>query len=434
MPNAIFTDKVAAKIVRGVKNKINVASTMTKKFEMEFEDKAEPIGQILRIKKPVRGRVVDGTNWVGGATDRIYVSSEAAQPFHVEYQSDVLETMFEMERTQSAKDENIYNPLIDDLVQQIDTRAAQFAALRTSMHVGAIGVTPTSFDTWGQLMSRIDEKDGFNGQRRAGMFMTPEAHRTMVSGTPNALALFHNGGQNANAVFRDSEIPRYSGYDIRQSMSLYAHTTGILANGTVQGLTVSVTSVSGDTSIIVAGTNGDTFQAGDYLTVGSTAAGTNRYDVNPRTRNSLFRRRQLTIAGAPGQTYTIAGGVVTLPLVEPIYGPDSIYQNIASLPQAADTVTLDEGTTLANGVASSGYFGMAYTNDAFGIMGHRFPAVKQSAFDLVSEFQDPDTGIMISIIGWTVPETRQKRWRADTCISFVNLMGDTSSALIGMLN
>jgi hypothetical protein len=427
MPNAIYTDKVAAKIVRGVKNKVNVAKTMTKKFEMEFEDKAEPIGQILRIKKPVRGRIVDGTDWVGGATDRVFVSSEAAQPFHVEYQSDVLETMFEMERTQSAKDENIYNPLIDDLVQQIDTRAAQFVALHTSMHVGAIGTTPTSFDTWGQMVTRINEKDGFNGNRRAGMFMSPEAHRTMVSGTPNALALFHNGGRDGNRVFTEGDIPRYSGYDLMESMSLYYHTTGIVAD--VTALTVSVTSVSGDTAIVIAGTNGDTFRAGDFISVAA------RYDVNPRTRNPLgTRARQLTIAGSPGQTYTVAGGVVTLPLVEPIYGPGSNYQNIASLPTAADAVTLNPGTTMVNAQSLSGNFGMAYTNDAFGIMGHKLPAIKQSAFDLVSQYQDPDTGIHLSILGWTVPETLQKRWRADVCISFVNLMGDTSAALIGMLS
>ncbi len=424
--NAVFTDKVAAKIVRRVKNKLNVAKTFTKKFEMEFENQADPIGQILRIKKPARGRVVDGIPWVGGATERIWVTSQPAQPFHVEYQSDALETMFEMERTQSAKNENIYDPITDVLVQEIDTRAATFAALNTTMHVGAIGTTPQSFDLWGSMMTRIDEKDGFNAQRRAGIFMTPESHRAMVSGTPNALGLFHNGGKDGNDVFTESDIPRYSGYDLRQSMSLYSHTTGIVAN--VAGLTVSVTSVNGDTSIVLGATTGDTFKAGDFISVAA------RYDVNPITRDPLFRDRQLTIAGAKGTTYTAAASLVTLPLVEPIYGPDSLYQNIASYPTAADVVTLNPGTTMVNAAAKTGKIGLAYTNDAFGIMGHSFPAVKQSAFDIVSEYRDEETGIMLSIIGWTVPETRQKRWRCDTCISFVNLMGDTSACAIGLLS
>jgi hypothetical protein len=427
MPNSnIFTDKVAAKIVRRVKNKLNVASTFTKKFELEFEDKSDPIGQTLKVKKPLRGRVVEGFDWVGGDYTRIYTTVGPFQNFHVELQAGVLEKMFDMERGVRAMNENLYDPLTDQLAQEIDTRAAIFAALNTSMHVGAIGTTPTSFDTWGSLATRIDEKDGFNGRMRAGMFMTPEAHRTMVSGTPNALALFHNGGRDGNAVFRDGALPNYAGYELRQSMSLYSHTTGILAD--VNALTVSVTSVDGAEAIIIAGTNGDTFRAGDFIAV------TGREDINPYTRDSLFRDRQLTIAGSRGQTYTVAGGVVTLPLVEPIYGPGSVYQNILTLPTAADVVTLNPGTTMVNGQSKSGKFGMAYTNDAFAFVGAKVPQPKSSAFDEVSSYQDEDTGIQVSILGWTVPETLQQRWRADVCFAFGNLLGSTSSALIGMLN
>lgn len=427
MPNSnVFTDKVAAKIVRRVKNKLNVASTFTKKFELEFEDKSDPIGQTLRVKKPLRGRTVDGFDWVGGDSERIYTTVGPFQTFHVEFQSGAFERMFEMERGQRAQDENIYNPLTDQLAQEIDTRAAIHAALNTSMHVGAIGTTPTSFDTWGQLATRIQEKDGFSGSMRAGMFMTPEAHRTMVSGTPNALALFHNGARDVNAVFRDGAIPKYSGYELRQSMSLYSHTTGIVADTTA--LSVSVTSVNGDTSIVIAATTGDTFKAGDFISVAG------REDINPYTRDSLFRDRHLKIAGTRGQTYTAAASVVTLPLVEPIYGPGSVYQNISSLPTAADVVTLNPGTTMVNDEAKSGKFGMAYTNDAFAIVGAKVPQPKSTAFDEVSSYQDEDTGIQVSILGWTVPETLQKRWRADVCIGFGNLLGSTSSALIGMLN
>lgn len=429
MPNTnVYTDKVAAKVVRRVKNKLKVAKTFTKKFELDFEDKSDPIGQTLRVKRPLRGRIVDGMDWVGGDSTRVYTTVGPFENFHAEFQSGALEKMFEMERGQRQLDENIYNPLTDQLAQEIDSRAASFAARNTSMHVGAIGTTPTSFDTWGSMTSRIQEKDGFSGNLRAGMFGTPEAFRTMISGTPNALALFHNGNPNANRMFSEGDIPRYAGYDLMDSMSLYFHTTGILADGTSQGLTVSVTSVSGDQSIIIAGSNGDTFRAGDFIAV------TNRYDVNPYTRNSLARYRQLTIAGAAGTTYTVAGGVVTLPLVEPIYGPDSVYQNILTLPTAADVVTLNPGTTMPNGSALSGYMGMAYTNDAFAIVGAKVPQPKKSSFDEVSTYQDPDTGIEVSILGWTVPETRQQRWRADVCIGFGNLLGATSSVAIGLLN
>lgn len=426
MATSVYTDKVAAKIIRAVKNKLNIANTMSRKFEMEFEDTSEPIGQILRIKKPARGRVVDGIPWVGGPTERIYVSTEAFQPFHVEYQSDALETMFEMERTQSARDANIYNPIVDDLVQEIDSRAARFIGTHTTMHVGALGTTPTSFDTWGSAVTRINEKDGMNGRIRSKMSMSPEAQRTMVSGTPNALALFHNGGRDANDVFTEGDIPRYSGFDVQTSMSLYSHTSGVIQ--TQATLVVATSSADGDLQIVVTCTSGDTFKAGDWISC------LNRSDVNPRTRNSLFRDRQLEIAGAPGTLYTATATTITLPLVEPLYGPNSVYQNILTLPVALDAITFLPGTAVTNGAAKQGTFGMCYTNDAFGIIGAKFPKVRKGTFDMVSEYQDPDTGIQLSIIGWTVPETRQQRWRCDACIGFVNLMGDTSAALIGMLS
>lgn len=426
MSTNVFTDKVAAKIVRLVKNKLKIASTMTKKFEMEFEDQSEPIGQILRVKKPLRGVVVDGSVWTGASIERKWATVGPFQHFHIPLQAGVGEQMFEMERTADARNKNLYDPLTDQIAQEIDLRAARFIALNTSMRVGAIGTTPASFDTWGSAATVIAEKDGMSGKLRAGMFMSPTALRTMVSGTPNALALFHNGQRDPEDVFREGFLARYGGYDIYDSMSLYSHTTGIVASTT--GLTVSVTSVDGDTSIILGCTTGDTFKAGDSI---SAAA---RSDINPFTRDSLFRDRILAIAGNKGDTYTGAASLVTLPLVEPMFGPGNPYQNILTLPVAGDVVTFNPGTTMVNAAAKSGKFGMLYTNDAFAIVGAKVPTPKKSSFEEASSYTDPDTGITVSILSWIVPETLEMRWRADACIGFGKLLGDTSSALVGMLS
>lgn len=426
MSTNVFTDKVAANITRLVKNKLVIASTMTKKFEMEFEDQSEPIGQILRVKKPLRGVVVDGSVWTGASIERKWATVGPFQHFHIPLQAGVGEQMFEIERTGAARKKNLYDPLTSQIAQAIDTRAARFIALNTSMRVGAIGTTPTSFDTWGSMLTRIAEKDGFTGKIRAGMFMSPEAERTMISGTPNALALFHNGQRDADDVFREGFLARYGGYDIYDSMSLYSHTTGIVQ--TQASVSVSVSSADGDTSIVLACTSGDTFKAGDSISV------TTRSDINPFTRESLFRDRVLAIAGVAGQTYTGASSLVTLPLVEPLFGPGNPYQNILTLPVAADAVVFNPGTTMTNGAAKSGKFGMAYTNDAFAICGAKVPSPKKSSFEECSSYTDPDTGINISILSWIVPETLELRWRADCCIGFGNLLGDTSSALIGMLS
>ena len=424
MPTHVFTDKVAARIVRLVKNKLKVASTFSKKFELEFEDQSEPIGQTLRVKQPLRGVVVDGPNWTGANIERKWRTVGPFQHFHIPLQAGVGERMFEMERTGDARANNLYDPLTAQLAQEIDLRAARFAALNTSMHVGALGTTPTSFDTWGSATTRIEEKDGLSGSIRAGMFMSPESHRTMISGTPNALGLFHNGSRDVNRVFAEGDIQRYGGWDIEKSMSLYTHTTGIVA--TVASITVSVSSVDGDTSIVLGCATGDTFKAGDYITVAT------RNDINPFTRDSLFRVRQLKIAGDPGQTYTAAANVVTVPLVEPLYGPGNAYQNISSLPVAADAVTFNTGYTMTDATAKSGKMAVLYTNDAFALVGAKVPSPKKSSFEESSSYTDPDTGINVSVLSWIVPETLEMRWRADVCIGFGKLLGDTSSCVVAI--
>lgn len=422
MATHVYTDKVAAKITRLVKNKLKVASTMTKKFELEFENPNEPIGQTLKVKKPLRGAVVDGSNWTGANIERKYATVGPFQHFHIPLQAGVGEVMFEMERTNEARNKNLYDPLTAQIAQEIDLRAARFIAMNTTMHVGALGTTPTSFDTFGSATTRIDEKDGHTSSIRAGMFVSPESQRSMVSGTPNALGLFNL--PPGEKVFHEGQIGRYSGYDLFTTMSLYTHTTGVIA--TVASITVSVSSVDGDTSIVIACATGDTVKAGDYITVASCE------DINPFTRASLIRRRQLTVAGDPGQTYTAAANVVTLPLVEPLFGPGNPYQNISRLPVAADAVTFNDGYTMVDATAKTGRMGLVYTNDAFAIVGKNVPSPKRSSFEESSSYVDEDTGINISILSWVVPETLERRWRADCCIGFGKLLGDTSSAVIAM--
>jgi hypothetical protein len=419
MATHVYTDKVSAKIVRLVKNNLMIADKMTKKFEMEFEDKAEPIGQTLRVKKPLRGAVVDGSLWTGANIERKWATVGPFQHFHIPLQAGVGEQMFEMERTDEAREKNLFAPLAAQLAQEIDLRAARFIALNTTMHVGVLGTTPTSFDTFGSATTRIDEKDGKNGKLRAGMYISPESHRSMVSGTPNAINLFN--AANGERIFTEGVIGRYSGYDIGTTMSLYSHTTGVIA--TVASITVSVSSVDGDTSIVLGCATGDTIKAGDYITVA------NCEDVNPFTRASLFRRRHLTVAGDPGQTYTAAANVVTVPLVEPLFGPGNPYQNISRLPVALDAVTFNDGYTMTDATAKSGKMGVTFTNDAFAIVGAKVPSPKKGSFETVSSYIDPDTGINIAILGWYVPETLEWRWRADCCIGFGKLLGDTSSAV-----
>lgn len=415
----VIWSKVAANIVELAKNKnlIFRGFRQGSKFDPDF-NQGPPGGNTITVKKPFRSNIREGWQWNGQNINRQSVTITADQVFGADLNVDPDEQALYAERNWPEFRKNLIVPIASQVSTELDLRAARFGKLWTSMVTGALGTNPTTSDAFASPRSRLIEQGALETPRVKTMAVTPAMMQAWISGTPNLLSLFYI--DPVKKAFNDGYIGHYGGFDVVESMSLQNHTTGVWAT-VATGVTMSTANQTGN-SIIVACTNGDTFKAGDKISV----AGMNA--VNPMTRESVGYNRQFTIlADTVG-----ASSVATLSIDPPIVGPGSAYQNVDALAAAAAVVTLMPGTTMSNAAAKTGKFGMAFTDEAFAAVSIDVPQPKQG-FEMIGSAEDPDTGLKFAMLCWFDPKTLQKCWRWDVYVGFGGLRPSESSIMIAGL-
>lgn len=418
MPGShVYTDKVAANMVRLLKNKLVVTSFFSRKNERDFNE-GQPIGDTLRVKLPHRGTIRDGFDYVGANIDRQYTTITASEKFGIDVDWDTIEAATQMERTDADINENILDPLAAKMAQECDSRAARFVYLNSPNVTSALGTTPTTLAAYSAVRTRLLETAGLVGAKRAGVIVTPDMMGTLIANGNNVLALFNPADSVAKA-FKEGYIGRYGGLDYFESMSLYAHTTGVWAT-VATGVTTSSGNQSG-TSIACAATTGDTVKAGDIITFAAV------YAVNKMTGRSTGRLKQFKIMSDA----TAASSAITLDILPAIVGPGSPYQNVDALPGNGVVVTLMPGTSMSNATAKSGTFGMALTNEAFALVAIDLPMPKKSSEEYIGKFTDPETNITCAIIKSFDFDRRAWKTRMDMWVGFGSMLAEDSSILIG---
>lgn len=415
----VYTDKVAADVVRLMKNKLGCTYYFNRKYERDFNE-GQPIGDTLRVKKPNRGTVVDGFGYTGANIERQYTTVVADQMFHIPCDWDTIEKAIQMERSDEDIQKNILDPLAAQLAQECDTRAMRFARLNTPWTVGALGATPTAMSTYLQAKTIIEELGGWHGSKRRAMFVSPDMMSTVAAGTPNIMGQFHPRNE-AEMAFREGSIGHFGGFDWFTSMSWQRHTSGIIT--TQASVTMNGANQTG-TSLNLNCTTGDTFIAGDYISIANVNA------VNNMSRQSTGRAKRFKImANATG-----AASAVTLTVSPGIVGPGSPYQNVNALNTNTAAVTFLPGTTVTDGSAVSGLFGLGITSDAFALVAIDLPMPKKDSEQYVGKYTDPETGITIGIIKHFDFESRSWKTRMDCWIGFGNLQAEFAAILIGSAN
>jgi hypothetical protein len=197
-------------------------------------------------------------------------------------------------------------------------------------------------------------------------------------------------------------------------MSLKRHTAGTWAGA----VSIATTAVSGDTTLTLTCTSGDTFKKGDVIGVATV------YAVNPQTREVTTTAQTKTWTILADATATSSTQVVS---VSPtIYGPDSVYQNVNRLPTAADVVTLFPGTTSPNG--KSGKQGLAINRDAFALVGVDLEI--PTACEMSSRKRDPETGISVAFVRMFDPIQRKMVNRFDVLLGFGSLYSDSCAVRV----
>ena len=393
-----------------LKNKLSVASGFNTSYKKEFE-KPFAVGDTVRVKKPQRFLIRDGLGYTAGPINRINTNITVQQPFGIDFEWDSFEKAIRMERGDAALSAEYIAPAMAQISQEIDSRCAQFAYQNANNFVGILGTDPVDFDsTSAAARQRLVELGGANDETERMICVPPNIMRALKK---SAISYF-NPVTDITKQFRTGVVGSGDGFDWYESMSLYSHTSGIWAGA----VTVTTTSVSGDTTLAVTCTTGDTFNKGDAFDV----AGSNQ--VNPMTR------RKTTSVLKPFVVLNTVVGVAsaaTLQISPTIYGPGSQYQNVDVLPAAASALTMFRGTA-APTVAHSGVNGIAFTGTAFALVG--VPLEKAEDAEISWTRQDPQTGLSISFLRMTDPIQRKKVNRFDCCIGFGQLYSDECAVRI----
>ncbi len=404
-PNLIeVTDWLAMEALRLLTNALEVAPC----FNSDYDDQLDmefPVGKTFRVPLPDNFLIRNGLDYQPQSIIDRHTDISCDQVHGIDFEWDSVEAALTMPRTEERIRKKVLIPAMKKQRQEIDSRAANFAMLNTPNIVGILGTAPATFDAiYGAADERLTVLAG-NSEDKT-MLLSPGQARTLRA---SAVSYFNPTDEIA-AMFKKGYIGEVTGFgQSYQSMSLYQTTSDAWAS------TVTVTSnFTADANTIgVTCTTGDTFTAGTPFNFAAVN------DVNPMTLRSTGTLKQFVLT----QTTVGAGSTATLTFYPGIVGPGSPYQNVDAYPLAAAALTQYPGTSGAN-TPKTGVNGLAITKDAFALVGVKLQNPKSSSAEIVSQAQDPETGISVAFLRMFDPTSRKWINRFDSCYGFGRLWAD----------
>lgn len=356
-------------------NKLQVAQFFDTKWMQQFNQEFA-VGASIQVKLPQRFTIRTGLGYTPQPINRITTTVNCNQIKGVDFEWDSIEKALQMERSNAEISKQYIEPAAAQIAQQIDSDAALFAYQNANNTVGVLGTDPTTTQTIMQARQRLFELAcPWVGEK--GIIVPPAVNTAIV---PAIQSLF-NPSSEISRQYKEGSIGKLNGFDWYESMSLKRHTAGTWA----AAVTIDATSALTGSTLIVAATNGDTFNAGDVFSIA------NVNQVNPMTREVLTTVLKQFVVLQPA---VAAGGLATLQISPAIFGPGSQYQNVDAAPVAGAALTLFPGTAAPNG--KSGAQGLAIHPDAFGLVSVKLESPE--AVEVISQKRDPETGIAIRFI------------------------------------
>ena len=399
-----YTDWFGQEALRRLTNKLTVTEYFNSEFSQNFSQNFA-VGETVRIPFPQRFTTRNGLGYSPQPIDMRYTTATCNNVFGVDFEWDSVEKALKMPRPKDYLRENIINPAMDQIAQEIDSRAALFAYQNTSNIVGVLGTNPSSFTTIGQIRERMIQMAA--GTKKKALLITPAVNTSMVA----AAQQFFNDADEVSKQYREGSMGRNNGFDWYESMSLYSHTAGTWASA----VTVNTAPANGDTSLVVNCTSGDTFKKGDVIGIDAV------YPVNPMTRRTFgsSNTKQFVIT----QDTTASASTATIYVYPAFEGPTSQYANVDALPLASAALTLFPGTTSPNG--KHGMQNLALTADAFALVGVKLET--PDAAEISVQKRDPASGLSVRFVKMFDPVQSKMVNRFDVAYGFGVLYGDNCS-------
>ncbi len=405
--NFLNTNWVSLKILELLVNKLVVNEYFNRKWQDEFKKEFAP-GSSVQVKFPQRMLVKDGMGYDPQGMNRISTTINLDQWLQVGFEWDDYEVAVKLERSEQELESNYFEPAAAALAQEWDSRSAKFAYQNASNVVGTLGISPASVQTFYQARQVMMEQAAPAGPR-----VTCWSSQMMQLLGTN-ISTFFQPPDELDAMFKEGALGKIAGFKVYESNSLYSHTAGTWAGA----VTVTGAGQSGS-SLIITGTSGDTFFAGDKISIGG---GCNA--ANPMTRRvaGVATAKRFTVT----QDYVLTGGADTISILPAIYGPGSQYQNVTALPGNGAALTLWPGTTSPNGKVGTVALSMGKT--AFAFTGARLYVPK--AVESAGQAYDNQTQIGVRKVHAWDPVRSMNIHRMDSLGGFGNFYQDNDVCAI----
>ncbi|HWH56108.1 MAG TPA: P22 phage major capsid protein family protein [Terriglobales bacterium] len=407
--NFATTNWVSMKILWFFKNSYEVAAQFNSDWESEFS-KAFPIGSQAQIKFPQQWLVTQGLAYQEQGINRLVTTVNLDQIRGIHFAWDSYERLVKMERSEKELEESYLYPAGQQLAQQIDSDAADWARLNTPNVVGALGTDSTTIDFALQAEQTLFAYACPQGDDRY-LCLTPQLMRSYVK---NNVTQF-NPQKAISDMYRKGVIGDAAGWKWVRSNSLKKQTVGTAPS---HATTVTGAGQSGG-SLTIIGTAADTIQPGDKFNIAAVNA------VNPVTRelNGLGLKQFVYAGQAP---FVLTGGNDIIPIYPAIFGPGSQYQNVDALPADTAALTFWPGTANPSGV--TGTVSLGLSKYAFAKAFGKFE--NPEAVEKAEHAEDPETGANIAFVRAWDQFNRKMTNRFDMCYGFGNLRADYSSVAV----
>lgn len=403
------TNWVSLEILRFLENSLEVADVFNTEWESDF-GKNFPVGSSVQVKVPQRWLVTNGLGYQPQGIARLATTINLDQVFGIHFEWDSYERLVKMERSQEELEENYLHPAARQLAQEVDSRAAYWAALNTNNVVGTLGTNATTIAPFTAAEQVLFQKACPKGPRK--LCLSPSLNAAYV----NANVTQFNPAPEISRMYKQGVIGTAAGWEWYRSNSLYSLTAGTAPTG---GVTVTGANQSGS-SLIVTGTATQTINPGDKFTIALVNG------VNPTTRRSSGGMGLAQFVYTGSTPWVLTGGADTIPISPAIYGPGSQYQNVSALPANAAALTFWPGTTTPSGL--TGTVSLGLSKFAFAISGGKLEVPK--AVERAEQTEDPDSGMAVRFVrAWDQRESKMTN-RFDMCIGFGNLYPDNGSVAI----
>jgi len=406
----VFPDWVAEEALRLLINMLEVSQYMNTAFNKEFE-REFPVGEVVRVKLPQRFLIRDGLGYSPQPINRINTTVACNQIFGVDFEFDDFEEALLMERSKEEISEQYLRPAMEQIAQEMDTRAALFAYQNANNIVGVLGTDPNSATTFMQARQRLKNLAGATRGSDNAMIVPSSVYTALV---PVLQALF-NPVDEISEQYKEGSLGRLWNFDWYESESLFRHTAGNWQ--TPANNTLAATSAGG-TTLTVNNTAGDVYNVGDVFSIALVN------QVNPMTRRFVSQVSKTFVVTSP-LTGTGAGTDV-LNISPAIFLPGSQYQNVDAAPLVNALMTLFPGTTTPS--LKTGGQGLWLNKDAFAMVGVKLQSPK--ATELTSQARDKKTGIPVRFVRMYSPTEKKMTNSWDTCIGFGQLYADSCAGRV----